>query len=181
MLTFSVQFKTLDAFEPLTFSLEQAKMKENTDNRNRFADESKNQVLAVVAQLQKEYQHILILNESLPTEVQISEEDLVPDQRIVEDFKKSLNEEKNLVYRKIARDNERSAKLLQKLRNYFLDGLETLVTRVDAIEGKHYVETVRISKIGEDFYQNLEIVQKIVDEMEKQGRYVTYNKSHGIF
>lgn len=151
-------------------------MKENSDNRNRFANESKKKVLGMVARLQKEYQNVLAVNESLPAEVKIPEEDLIPDWRVVEDFKKSLDEEKNLVYRKIARESQRSAKLLQKLRSYFLEGLETLLTRVYAINKKHFVETVRTIKIGKDFFDNLEAVHKIVEESDKQGRYVNDNK-----
>lgn len=161
---------TPDIEDVAALSLQQAKMKSNADQRLNYANQRKKAVLDSISILRAEFKAILHDNDLLPRDLKVPKAELEPDARTVDDLNKSLAEEKSLVYRKLARDSERSQTLLGKLRGYFLDDVETLTIRVDAIQSHSYIETFRVTKLGDDFDSNMAMVQKKMEEIEAQGR-----------
>lgn len=152
-------------------SLEQTKNKIEHDERLRIANAYKTEVLETLKGLEKQYEAILKRNQNLPESQRLTPEELILDQRIIDDIDETLQSEMDLVQRKIAWPLEKSKCQFEKLRRYFIDPLETHTLRVYGIEKlDRFVETFRLKSFGAEFQKYKDLVLVKLEEKEAKGR-----------
>lgn len=125
--------KIMDIIEPLALSLEEQKQKNNKDVRAKIANDRKAKVVAIIEEHKKTFFELMSRNEKLVPTQQIDRSEMGLDSRISSNLQASLKERAQLVKRKLAFNLERNRLLVHKVRQYFIEPLEDLVTEVHAM------------------------------------------------
>lgn len=140
--TMPMQFKkpldTDDIHDVNFLSLEQKKQKDYKDERTRFVDEKKSQMLEVLAILKLDFAAIKTRNEALPPTQQLSNEELELDERITHDLQKDFERQMNSVRGRMAFDVEKSKLLKNKVENFLTNNLECWPIEVIGIRFEIY-------------------------------------------
>lgn len=123
-----------DIVDPAKLSLEEQKQKDSRDARAMVANRNKDKVLTVINQYQEEFVELMNQNRKMIESQQIDEDAIVLDKRISDSLQASLLTQSQLVKRQLAFDLEKNRLLVKKTREYFIEPLEDLVTRVFALK-----------------------------------------------
>ncbi|KAI6658873.1 Cilia- and flagella-associated protein 44-like [Oopsacas minuta] len=75
-----------DIEDPKHYSLEEARQRAENDRKLKLAEEQKKQVIAQVNKLRKQFKQFQSRNNSLPSHIQLGEEEFIMDKQAVEDF-----------------------------------------------------------------------------------------------
>lgn len=123
-----------DIVDPAALSLEEQKQKDSRDARAMIANRNKDKVLTVIDKYQAEFGELIQQNRNMIRSQQIDEDVIVLDQRISDSLQASLLAQAQLVKRQLAFDLEKNRLLVKKTREYFIEPLEDLVTKVFALK-----------------------------------------------
>ncbi|XP_058463045.1 cilia- and flagella-associated protein 44 isoform X2 [Malaya genurostris] len=154
-----------DILDAEYLSLEEQKLKQESDRKAKVLNDKKNEILANVATYKKQFEALLARNEALPESQKIPMEAFSLDDRITEDLERELQAEMDLVRRKTAFDVEKARLTGEKLRNFFLDELESIPAEIKAVNVTASVKSFRINKLNDEFHQTVaDLEQRIKDE-----------------
>lgn len=121
-----------DISESLT--LEEQKIKQNLDIVNQIANLNKEKRKKVIAEYKNEFQEIVRRNSQLIKSMQVDVKTINLDDRITADIQKNLNEEMELVERKMAYEVEKSKILTKKVKDFYISPLEELPIELHGIK-----------------------------------------------
>ncbi|XP_062543886.1 cilia- and flagella-associated protein 44 [Armigeres subalbatus] len=153
-------------------SLEQQKMKQENDRKAKLLNDQKDEILNTVADYRKQFEQILERNLSLPESQRFAMEDFTLDERITLDLRKELEEKMDLVRRKTAFDVEKARLTGEKLRNFFLEEMESAPIEVLGVRISTSVKSFRIGKLNDEYYQTVEDLEHRIEEEEARRRMV---------
>ncbi|KAL0267585.1 UNVERIFIED_CONTAM: hypothetical protein PYX00_009818 [Menopon gallinae] len=161
----------VDTDDPNELTLEQHKMKIQNELQQKAANAHKHQVLDMLKNLEKRYEIVQKRNAKLPKTQQLTREELLLDTRVAEDFEKSLEEEMDLVKRKLIWNLEKSSLQYEKLQKYFINPVEHPKLKVYGIQkSDQFVETFRLRALGAEFEEVERFVLIKLEEQELRGR-----------
>jgi WD40 repeat protein len=107
------------------YTIQDAKLKTDEDQRKEAAEVKKKEVMAAIQQLQKEFEALCAENDTLPPELMLSEDELLVDPELAAILNDKGNEMIEEVYRECAYATEKSERRLMKLGDRFLDPVIT--------------------------------------------------------
>jgi hypothetical protein len=117
--------EVVDIKDAKAYTIQDAKLKTDEDQRKLDAEIKKKEVLQQVAQLQKEFEELVAANEELPPEQMLSEDDLLVDPELAAILNEKGNEMIEEVHKECAYATEKSERRLMKLGDRFLDPVIT--------------------------------------------------------
>lgn len=89
--------------------------------------------------------------------------------RITDDLLQSIDEKLNLMKRKFAFDIEKSKLLSNKVKEYFLKPLEKYPIRVQGILSNLEIQTFKIPKLSDDFFNlRSDVEERIRIDLERR-------------
>ncbi|KAJ9600982.1 hypothetical protein L9F63_000820, partial [Diploptera punctata] len=159
-----------DIVSEKALSLEGKKVKAEHDRKMQIINLNKKEVLDKLDILKQRYIKVVSRNQRLIPSQIIPKEmfEIHPD--ITEELNNKLQDEIDLVKRKLAFDVEKSTLALHKVQDYYLNVLETLSFYVISIRNNEKVSSFRLRKLPEEF-NAAKIEAKIkLEELEKKGR-----------
>ncbi|XP_053686558.1 cilia- and flagella-associated protein 44 [Sabethes cyaneus] len=151
-------------------SLEEQKIKQENDRKAKLLNDRKNRVLETIAEYRKQFEEILARNDELPESQRIPQEEFTLDQRIVDDLEQELQAEMDLVRQKTAFDVEKARLSGEKLKRFFLDGIESIPIQVLGVSVATSVKSFRIHKLSEEYHQTVADLEERIREEEARKR-----------
>ncbi|XP_055535978.1 cilia- and flagella-associated protein 44 isoform X2 [Wyeomyia smithii] len=151
-------------------SLEEQKIKQENDRKAKLLNDRKNGVLETVAVYRKQFEALLARNEALPECQRIPMEDFTLDRRIVDDLEQELQAEMDLVRQRTAFDVEKARLSGEKLKRFFLDGIESMPIQVLGVNVATSAKSFRINKLNEEYHQAVADLDERIKEEEARKR-----------
>lgn len=122
--TFNAPLDTQDIIDPNFCSLEDQKKQSYRDERIRFVNDKKSQMLEVLRMLKDDFATVRAQNDLLPDSQRLSAHELELDDRITNDMDKSFSRQMDLVRRKMAFEVEKTKLLKDKVETFLTSNLE---------------------------------------------------------
>lgn len=115
-----------DISDPDSLTLEEQKIKFNSDQINQIADSNKEKMKKIVSDYKTEFLDIVRRNNLLKTSMQLDLRTVNLDDRITADIQKRLDQEMELVERRKAYEVEKCKILTKKIKDFYISPLEGL-------------------------------------------------------
>lgn len=158
-----------DIEDPKFLSLEQQKQKDDHDKRMKIANERKEKVLDVLSDYKVEFKEILKLNKQLKESQRVTAKEMELDPRITQDLLDTLEDKMRLVQRKLEFDVEKAKLGGEKIKEFYIDTLESFPIEVNGIVTEKTVKTFRIRKLTDEFYHSCgDLEERIRKELERR-------------
>lgn len=122
-----------DIDNPNFLSLEQQKQKDDHDMRWKISQAKKDKILNVLTEYKTEFRQILLMNEQLIPSQRLLPDELELDSRVTDDLNLSLKSHLDLIKRKLEYDVEMSILGCRKIKEYFIDCLESFPTVISGL------------------------------------------------
>ncbi|XP_069678702.1 cilia- and flagella-associated protein 44 [Periplaneta americana] len=162
--------KVADIEDPKYLSLEETKAKAERDHKMAIANSRKEKVLKKLEALKTKFSELIVRNARLPLSQQMLRNELEIHPDITKDLDDKLQEDINLVKRKLAFNVEKSRLGLKKVQDYYLNNLDSITCFVLGIRTNVKVCTYRQTKLTQDFDDAREAANRKLEEEERKGR-----------
>ncbi|XP_059823753.1 cilia- and flagella-associated protein 44 isoform X3 [Hypanus sabinus] len=169
-----------DIDDPNAYSLENAKQKAEMDLILKLAEEKKAKKRMEIDFLQNEFKELQIKNAELPEHVQLKKEDFEIDRRIQDQIDKQITDRIEMVYKKMAWEQEKYQIGLQKLQARFRDAVEYDTVIVHCFESDHKVSTYRVTSFSKEYHQmKADMLRKGQLQVEQKSKDNAFKESKG--
>lgn len=125
--------QTDDIVDTAFLSLEEQKKKSYRDERNRFVNDKKSEMLEVLEILKMDFVALKARNDVLPIKQRFSSDELELDDRISQNLSEEFQRKMEMIRRRMAFDVEKSRLLKNKVENFLTTNLECWPIEVLAI------------------------------------------------
>lgn len=144
------------------YSLEDEKIKFNRDTRERIANERKDAVRLVLSDYEMQFREIVRRNRELVQSQRVPDAKCELDARITEMLNGKLDDLMKLVHRRLAYDVEKSKLLAKKVKEYFVETIDTVQIQVKGIVTSERIKSFRIAKLSEQFWFSKNYVEEMI-------------------
>lgn len=159
-----------DLLDPTMYSIEDAKQKQEEDDRMDAAEKKKQLVRLEVEELRKEFQFLLKKNESLEASQRLPREAFDLDPKLKEQLEKDAQEKIDMVHKELAWISEKHDLALRKLRSKFLDNLIVEHIRMSSFRTDISVSCFRTPELPPFLRDAIKHVHDMIDAEEKNRR-----------
>ncbi|KPP67019.1 cilia- and flagella-associated protein 44-like [Scleropages formosus] len=175
-----------DIEDPNAYSIEMAKQRMELDRLHRVAEQRKAERRMKLADLQKQFKHLLQKNEKLPEHVRLQPVVLNPnprcpcvvritmelelDKRFREETEQQIAQNIREARKELAWEGERYRIGLRKLEERFRDSLESDTVTVVALQSQHKISTYRLLALACKFHQLKQVGPKGAKVLRKRWR-----------
>jgi len=157
-----------DITDPSAYSIQDAKLKSEEDQKRRLAEAKKEKVRQQVQELQADFKALVEKNSILPEHLQLREDELLIDP----EYAALLEEEGEALVSEVKREceyeSEKAERRLSKLRERYLEPLETELTHLSAFLTGQKVSSFPAPKLAGQFKDLLERVHSAMRSEELQ-------------
>lgn len=163
-------FDAPDITDAATYSIEEAKLKQEEDDRMMSADKKKEVVRAEIQELRKEFQFMLKKNSALETSQQLGRDAFELDPKLREQLEKDAQDKIAQVERELAWVSEKHDIALKKLRDKFLGDLIVEHIRLRSFRTNTTVTCFRTPELPPFLREAIQQVHEMIDTEEKNRR-----------
>lgn len=160
---------------------EQEKRKINDDQRHTVCEANKMKVLHILNEFKDRFNRIWSQNESLPESQRVQSDVFELDRRITDDLNETLERKMKMAQREMQYDVEKAKIGVRKLKTYFIDPLESFPIEVLAIKSQSRIESFRMRKLGDEFYQTCESLAQHMKQFKEESKYVLNGINAALF
>jgi WD40 repeat protein len=159
-----------DIVDAATYSIEEAKLKDEEDERVAIAEKKKAVVRAEIAQLRREFVELLDQNAALEPEQQLPREAFALDPRLRAQLQTQAREKVNAVREELAWISEKETRALDKVRSKFLGNLVCEHIKLHAFRTASSVFSFRVQELAPFLRDSIEKVHEMIASEEAARR-----------
>lgn len=123
-----------DISDPESLTLEEQRIKHNSDKINQVADLNKEKMKKIIAEYKEEFLDIVRRNNLLRTSMQLDLRTVNLDDRITADIQRRLDRELEMVEKRKAYEVEKCKILTKKVKDFYISPLEELPIELHGIK-----------------------------------------------
>ncbi|CAM9130201.1 unnamed protein product, partial [Chrysoparadoxa australica] len=162
-----VQTEACDITDKKTYSIQEAKLKREEDNRLAAAEEKKQKTRRAVELMRDEFCCIMEADAQLPPEQRLAPKDKIIDPEYVALLEEQGREMCREVERELEYETELSKRKLAKLKERFIDDCEVDSISLHALQWDYQVDSFRTGKLKPELLSMLEAAHLEIQK-EKQ-------------
>lgn len=149
-------------------SLEKDKQEAQEREKERIANEKKEKLIAKVNKLQDDFEKLKEMNNRLPEEIRLTEDELIIDQLYLDIVEKEKKEALDDVEHKYNWLKARVNVTIDKINSFFLSSVETNKVVVYSLRTSEHVSTLRCPSLPKGFEEELQKLENELEEFKKK-------------
>lgn len=149
-------------------SLENDKQQAQEREKERIANEKRQKLLSKVHKLQEDFEKLKTLNNRLPEEIRLTEDELIIDNRYLEIVEKEKKENLEDVEHKYNWLKAKADVMINKINTFFLSSVQTNKVTVYSLRTNAHVSTLRCPALPANFDASLKKLENDIEEFQKK-------------